>query len=407
MTGPSTKALTIILGALAALGAAAIDMYLPSLPRIDVELASGAGEAQLTLGAFLIGLGVGQVFHGAISDAYGRRWVLIGGTVLYCLASLGCLTAGDINELIVWRFVQALGAASGSVISRAIVRDLYDTNEGARAQSFINMAFLVTPLLAPNIGGYLLAWFGWRAIFLVLCLFGVACLIAIIVRVPESLPTDRRSPLAPGALVRGFGRILTYRQTLGCMFAAATSFGCMFTYFAASPFVYITVYGVPEQHYGLLFSLNVVGIIATNFINARLVVKIGAIRMMWMGCAICAAGSLGLLATTQFDVGGLPGVVIPLFLVVSSLGFIGANALAGAMEPFPKLAATTASMLGFSRMILGAAAGALITVIHDGTAKPMGLVICGLGVLSLVSCLLLKRDGAGGAAESAGENPKP
>ncbi|MBL6600322.1 MAG: Bcr/CflA family efflux MFS transporter, partial [Alphaproteobacteria bacterium] len=309
MTGPSTKALTIILGALAALGAAAIDMYLPSLPRIDVELASGAGEAQLTLGAFLIGLGVGQVFHGAISDAYGRRWVLIGGTVLYCLASLGCLTAGDINELIVWRFVQALGAASGSVISRAIVRDLYDTNEGARAQSFINMAFLVTPLLAPNIGGYLLAWFGWRAIFLVLCLFGVACLIAIIVRVPESLPTDRRSPLAPGALVRGFGRILTHRQTLGCMFAAATSFGCMFTYFAASPFVYITVYGVPEQHYGLLFSLNVVGIIATNFINARLVVKIGAIRMMWIGCVICAVGSLGLLATTQFDVVGLPGVV--------------------------------------------------------------------------------------------------
>lgn len=389
MSVTSPKSLTIVLGALAALGAAAIDMYLPSLPRIDAELASGAGQAQLTLGAFLIGLGVGQVFHGAVSDAYGRRRVVIAGTVLYCLASLGCLTASNINELIAWRFVQALGAASGSVISRAIVRDIYDRDEGARAQSFINMAFLVTPLLAPNIGGYLLAWFGWRAIFLVLCMFGAVCLLAIVLRVPESLPPDRRSPLAPKSLVLGFARIVTNRQTLGCLLAAAFSFGCMFTYFAASPFVYITVYGIPEQHYGLLFGLNVVGIIATNFINARLVIRFGALRMMWFGCAICAAASIGLLVTTQFDIGGLAGVVIPLFFVVGSLGFVGANALAGAMEPFPKLAATTASLLGFSRMLLGAVMGGMITVMHDGTARPMGLLISGLGVLSLISCFLL------------------
>lgn len=394
MTGKSNKGLTITLGALAALGAAAIDMYLPSLPRIDVELGSGTGQAQLTLGAFLIGLGFGQLFHGAISDAYGRRGVLIGGTVLYCLASLGCLTAGDIDELIAWRFVQALGAAAGSVIARAIVRDLYSMDEGARAQSFINMAFLVTPLLAPNVGGYLLAWFGWRAIFLLLCVFGAACLVAIIIRVPESLAPERRTPLSPGTLIRGYGRILSDRQALGCLLASATSFAAMFTFFAASPFVYITVYQVPEQHYGLLFGLNVLGIIATNMINARLVVRVGAIRMMWIGCGICAASGLVLALTTTLSIGGLPGVVIPLVFVVGSLGFVGANALSGAMEPFPKLAATTASLLGFSRMILGAAAGAVIALIHDGTAQPMGLLIGGLGVLSLLSCFLLIRPGA-------------
>ena len=395
MPGKSTTGLTIILGALAALGAAAIDMYLPSLPRIDAELAAGTGQAQLTLGAFLIGIGIGQLFHGAISDAYGRRRVLIGGTVLYCLASLGCLTASDINELIAWRFAQALGAAAGGVISRAIVRDLYNMDEGARAQSFINMAFLVTPLLAPNIGGYLLAWFGWRAIFLLLCLFGAACLLALIIGVPESLPPDRRTPLSPGTLIRGYARILSDRQALGCLLASATSFACMFSFFAGSPFVYITVYGIAEQHYGLLFALNVVGIIVTNFINARLVVRVGAIRMMWIGCGICAAGGLVLAFTTTLAIGGLAGVVIPLVFVVGSLGFIGANALAGAMEPFPKLAATTASLLGFSRMILGAAAGAVISLIHDGTARPMGLLIGGLGVLSLLSCFLLIRPRAG------------
>jgi MFS transporter, DHA1 family, multidrug resistance protein len=391
MPGKSTTGLTIILGAIAALGAAAIDMYLPSLPRIDIELGTGAGQAQLTLGAFLVGLGVGQLFHGAISDAYGRRWVLIGGTVLYCLASLGCLTASDINELIVWRFVQALGAAAGSVISRAIVRDLYTMDEGARAQSFINLAFLVTPLLAPNIGGYLLIWFGWRAIFLLLCLFGAVCLLAIIARVPESLPAERRTPLAPGTLISGYGRILSDRRALGCLLASATSYACLFTYFAGSPFIFITFFGVPEEHYGLLFGLNVLGIIATNVINARLVIRVGAIRLLWIGCWVCAAGAIALVITTTLGVGGLPGVVIPLFFVVASLGLIGANALAGAMEPFPKLAATTASMLGFSRMILGAAMGGLLGLIHDGTPEPMGLLIGVLGALSLLSCCLLIR----------------
>ena len=400
MLGQSTKSLTIILGALAALGAAAIDMYLPGLPRIDAELASGSGQAQLTLGAFLIGLGVGQLFHGAISDAYGRRWVLIGGTVLYCLASLGCLTASDINELIGWRFIQALGAAAGSVISRAIVRDLYSMDEGARAQSFINLAFLVTPLLAPNIGGYLLAWFGWRAIFLVLCLFGVACLLAIIMRVPESLPTERRTPLAPGSLVAGYASILSNRQTLGCLLSSATSYACLFTYFAGSPFIYITFFNIPEQHYGLLFGLNVLGIIATNIINAQLVTRVGAIRLLWLGCVICAGGGVVLTVTTTFGIGGLPGVVIPLFFVVGSLGFVGANAQAGAMEPFPKLAATTASMLGFSRMILGAAMGAVLGLLHDGTPQPMGLLIGGLSVLSLLSCCLLIQPRSGGAKPS-------
>ena len=269
----NVKGLVVLLGAIAALGAAAIDMYLPALPRIGAELGSASGQAQLTLGAFLIGLGIGQLFHGALSDAYGRRTVLIAGTVLYCLASLGCTTATSIEALIAWRFVQALGAAAGSVVVRAVVRDLYSMDEGARAQSFINMAFLVTPLLAPNIGGYLLAWFGWRSIFVLMSAFGAVCLIALVMRLPESLPPERRTRLSPVSLLRGYGRILRERQTLGCLLAGTFSFACMFTFFAGSPFVYITYFGVPEQHYGLLFAINVIGIAGTNYLNARWVTR--------------------------------------------------------------------------------------------------------------------------------------
>ena len=294
------------------------------------------------------------------------------------------------EALIAWRFVQAIGAAAGSVVVRAVVRDLYSMDEGARAQSFLNMAFLVTPLLAPNIGGYLLAWFGWRSIFVLMSAFGAACLIALLVRLPESLPPERRTRLSPMTLLRSYGRILQERQTLGCLLAGTFSFACMFTFFAGSPFVYITYFGVPEQHYGLLFALNVLGVAGTNYLNARWVTRVGAIRMLVIGCASCATAGLVLAATTYLAVGGLWGVVVPLVLVVGSLGFVGANALAGAMEPFPELAGTTASLLGFSRMVVGASAGAALGLIHDGTPLPMGAMIAGLGFLSLLSCLLLQ-----------------
>ena len=391
MRAKSTTGLTITLGAVAALGAAAIDMYLPSLPTIEAELTSDSGQAQLTLVAFFIGLGFGQLFYGAISDAHGRRQVLMGGIVLYCLASLGCVFSTDIVELIAWRFVQALGAASGGVIARAMVRDLFSVNEAAQAQSFINLAFSITPLLAPTIGGYMLTWFGWQSIFLVLCLFGAACLLALYLRVPETLSAERRTPLAAGSLLRSYGRILSNRQSVGCILTGSFAFACMFTFFAASPFVYITVFGVPQQHYGLLFALNVVGIIAANFINAWVVIRFGALAMLRVGSLISASGGVALLLATALEVGGIVGVVLPMITVVGSLGFVGGNAIAGALEPFPNLAATTASLFGFCQMMLGAAAGVAVGLLHDGTPLPMGIMIGGLSLLGLLFCLTLVR----------------
>jgi DHA1 family bicyclomycin/chloramphenicol resistance-like MFS transporter len=385
------RGLTLVLGALAALGAAAIDMYLPSLPMIETDLAPGSGQAQFTLSAFFVGLGLGQLFYGPASDAFGRRRVLMGGIVLYCLASLACAFAVTMEQLIAARFVQALGAASGGVIARAMVRDMFALNEAARAQSFIALAFSITPLLAPNIGGYILIAFGWRAIFLVLCGFGAACLIALVYRVPETLAPEKRTPLRFFALLRNYRQILSERRSVGCILTGAFGFAGMFTFFAASPFVYIEVYGIPSQHYGLLFGMNVLGIMLANYINTRLVIEKGAMAMLRLGSVLCAVGGVALFICISFEIGGLAGVVAPMIVVVGSLGFIGANAIAGALEPFPTLAGTTASLFGFSQMTLGAVMGGVVGLMHDGTPLPMGILIGGTGVLGLLSYGLIVR----------------
>ena len=387
----STRGLTVILGTIAALGAAAIDMYLPSLPAIERDTGAAPGAVQLTLSAFLLGLAVGQLIYGPISDVLGRRRILTIGVSVYCAAGLGCVLAVDIEQLILARFVQALGAASGMVITRAMVRDLYELDAAARAQSFINMAFLMTPLLAPVIGGYVLIWYGWRAIFVVLVLLGAVSLVAQILFVPETLAPERRTRLSVAALLKNYGAILSQRQSVGCMLTSAFAFACMFVYFSFSPFVFIELFGVAEQHYGYLFALNVLGLMAASFLNARLVLAHGALRMLRRGSMISAASGLILLAVSLLMPGSLAGIVIPLVFVIGCLGLIGGNAIAGALAPFPHLAATTASLFGFCQMTLAGIVGIVASYIHDGTALPMTAAIAVLSVTGLISGLLLIR----------------
>ena len=363
-------------------------MYLPSLPTIEMELAGEPGVSQLTLSAFFVGLAVGQLIYGPASDALGRRKVLIWGIILYCFGGLACLFVETIEQLIFARLIQALGAAAGGVITRAIVRDLFSLDKAAQAQSFINLAFSITPLLAPTIGGYLLVLYGWRSIFLALLCFGLGCLIALVLRVPETLPFERRKTFSLMSLMTGYRRILGNRQSMGCIFTGAFAFACMFTYFAASPFIFIKIFEVPEERYGLLFGLNVIGIIIGNIINTRLVLRKGALVMLRVGSIISALGGLSLFIAIANNLFGIYGVIIPLFFVIGSLGFIGANAIAGALEPFPDLAGTTASLFGFLQMMLGAFVGGLVSLLHDGTALPMAVIIVLLSFMSLSSCIV-------------------
>ena len=378
-----SSGLICLLGALAALGAAAIDMYLPSLPSIESELGGVSGSAQFTLSSFFIGLGLGQLCYGPISDSLGRRKVLVVGLLIYCLGSLFCFFAGTMMELIAARFFQALGAAAGGVIARAMVRDVFSGKKAAQAQSFINLAFSFTPLMAPLFGGYLLIFFGWRSIFIALLLFGIICLLILILKIPETLPKEKRNTLRLVSIILGYRTILRNSRSIGSILSGALAFSCMFTYFAASPFIYIDLFKIPDQYYGFLFGLNVLGIIGTNLINARTVIKYGPLVMLRIGVSMMCVGSVVLVVASFFDVLGIIGIIIPLFFIIGSIGFIGANAISIALEPFSELAGTTASLFGFTQMTLGAFCGFLVGSFYDGTAVPMAVIIMILAFTSL------------------------
>ena len=294
------------------------------------------------------------------------------------------------ETLLLGRFFQALAASAGAIVGRAVVRDLYRLDDAARVQSFIQLVFLMTPLLAPTIGGYIALWFDWRAIFVALAGFGGLCLLALVTLLPETLPAPRRRPLNPAAVFAAYGAVLRHRRSMGCILTGGFAFACMFTYFAESALVFTRVYGVAEQDYGLLFALNVLGLMAANFLNSRVVGRFGAVAMaLAVGAEMVWAGAMILLVVAWTGFGGLWGLVLPLMLVVGSLGLVGANAMATALDPFGDRAGVAASLQGFIQMTIGALAVFLVGQFHDGGAMPMAVTIAMLASLSLAARVFL------------------
>lgn len=383
--------LLLILAALAAFGPLSIDMYLPSLPTIGAELGAGTGQVQLTLSLFFIGAALGQLFYGPMSDRLGRRPLLLIGISLYVLSSAAAAMAGGIEALIAFRLLQALGGAAGTVIARAIIRDLVGGDAAARALSLLTLVMGTAPLAAPLIGGQVLIWLGWRAIFWLLAVFGLACLAAVLLAVPETNPPERRHRLSLGGMVAAYFRVLAHRRSFGCLLTAGMAFAGMFAYISGTPFVYIEVFGVPPQLYGFLFGLNILGIMSGAFLNSRLVLRFGRNRMLSVGVGMTAIAGLALLATALSGVAGLLGIVVPLFFYVGSLNLIAANAMARVLDTFSHFAGTAAALFGLCQFGLGAVAGALVGQLHDGTPVPMAAVIAVTGVSALAARHLLAR----------------
>jgi MFS transporter, DHA1 family, multidrug resistance protein len=387
---PATHWLILAFGFLSAMAPLSVDIYLPALPMLQRTFGADEARTLLTLSAFLIGFGAGQLFLGPLSDRFGRKRPLVAGLTLYLVASVGCALADSITAVIVWRFLQAVGGCAVPVMVQAMVRDLFDRDQGARIFSLNMLVMGVAPIAAPLIGGQVMLWFDWRGIFWVLAAFGVLAL-ACAVALPETLSKARRNQAHPVAMILGYGELFQSRRYVGFVFGLGFYYCALFGFIAGSPFVYIEHFGVSPQYYGFLFGVNIVGMMTGSFINARIVIRRGSDPQLRLGLAIGLAGAVLLAITGTAGIGGIAGIAVPSFIILSMLSMIGANATSGALALFPHRAGSAAALAGALQFGMGALAGAVIGWLADGTPGPMSLVMAGSVAIAILLNLALVR----------------
>lgn len=390
---PSARAsisLILVLGGLAAFAPLSIDMYLPAFPAIAADLGVPAGQVQYTLAAYFLGMALGQAFHGPLADRFGRKPPLYAGLALYLAASIGCALAGDVAWLTALRFLQALGGCVCIVVPMAMVRDRFDPQTSARVLSRLMLVMGLAPMLAPLAGSAVLAGAGWRAVFWILAACGAAALVASARVLPESLPPQRRRDTSPLKAVRTYAGLLGDRRFLGHALATGFANAGMFAYIAASPFVLIELHGLSPQAYGLVFGGNALGLVLAAQLNHRLLKSHPAGTLLQAALAVAALAGATVLAvawlTPLWPALALPGTLAGLFVFVASLGFVGANAAAGALAHQGHQAGSASALMGTLQFALASASGAAVGLMNDGSARPMGLAMAVAGGLAWLAC---------------------
>jgi len=382
--GKAPLNLIIILGILSAAGPLSTDMYLSSLPTIAKVFDVGVSGSQLTLSVFLMGFAIGQLFVGPIADRVGRRPTLIIGLLVYAVASAASYFAPSIEVLIGLRFVQALGASVGAVVTRAVVRDLFTPAQAAHVFSNMATIMALVPAGMPILGGQLLINFGWRASFAVMTVFGIGASLMVMLKLRETLRTPDPLATRPLRILINFGEMLRHPQFLGCALTGATAFCGLFAFISGSSFVLSEVFNVKPQHFGFYFTGPVVGYIIGTQLAARLVVRHGHVAVMAAGAYVVAVAGLLAAALAVAQVPHTAAVVAPVALFTIGVGLALPQAMAGALAPFPERAGAASSLLGFIQMGLAALVGGAVGYFDNGTQTPMGVIIgiTGLAALS-------------------------
>jgi MFS transporter, DHA1 family, multidrug resistance protein len=374
----------VVLGLLSTFGPISLDLYLPALPQLAAELDASTSAAQLTLTACLIGLAVGQIIAGPLSDRFGRKRPLMIGLVAYALASLACAFAWSVTVLLILRLVQGLAGAAGIVIARAVARDLY---EGRRLVVFFSRLVLISglaPVIAPVLGGQLNRVMTWRGIFGVLAGIGVVLVLAGLFGLRESLPPERRVAGGLAGTLRGFGVLIRDRFFVGVALAGGLAGASMFSYIAGATFVLQRIYGMSPQGFSLAFGVNSVGIMAAAQLSGRLTGRVSPLRVLALGLAVNLLGALCLLTTVLLGL-GLPFVLGSLFVMVSAIGLILPTSTALGLSDYPDRAGTASAMLGLLQYLVGGLAAPLVGLAGEDTAVPLGVVA---GSASTGACLV-------------------
>jgi len=386
--------LIAIITAMVSLGPLATDMYLPALPALTSDLNANVAQVQLTLSVFLFGFAFAQLLYGPLADRFGRRPVVIGGLLVFLVATAGCAQSESIEALIFWRLLQALGGSAGPVLGRAMVRDIYGPRDAGRVLSYVGAAMGLAPALAPIVGGYLIVLYGWQAPFVMLALYGLVMLLIVYTKLPETLAAELRQPFELLPTLRNYRRLLSDRVFVGHCATLACMYGALFAFISGSSFVIVDYFGVAQQHFGYYFTILVAGYIGGTFAGGKLSHRYTGHQLLRAGSWLALLAAALMVAISVIELYQLVLVMVSVALCSAAVGIIMPQAMAGGLAPYPQMAGTAASAMGFIQMITAGLAGVAVGHFHDGSPAPMLLVTAAMAVLAALGYRILVGDRA-------------
>ena len=378
--------LLALLAALVALGPLSVDMYLPAMPAMMVALGTDISHMHLTLSAYLTGFAIFHLLCGPLADRFGRKPILTAGTILFVAACIGCSQSTSVEELLLFRFVQGVGACVGPTLARAVARDVFGPTRAARALSLIAMLMALAPAVAPTLGGIMLLVVPWPSIFVFLALYGTAMIVLIRLYLAETLP--QAQSMHPLVIARNYGQLFRDPLYISATFASGLIYSGLLAYLSSSSFIYIEMLGVPVEYFGFIFLTSVVGYMLGSAISARLTRYYPPEQTVMLGA------TLVILATGAMWLGGsllprsITALVLPMVLYATGMGLVLPNAMALALRPFPHIAGTASALMGFIQMSLSAAATALVGAMLRDNAQPL---LAFMFIVTLLSLALSAR----------------
>ena len=386
-----TLPVILVLGLLSGLTPLAIDAYLPSFPSVAEDLGQDIAHIQLTLSMYLLFFAVFQILYGPISDAVGRRKVIFVGLIIFMMGCLVCVLAPTYELLLTGRIIQAIGGAGVAVTVPAMVKDNLTTNQFAKAMSMIMLVMALAPLVAPILGGAILVAFDWHAIFVFLMILTMIAMILFHKLIPETLPTDKRSPLSFRHSLTNYYKLIRNPFVLGYILAGAFHFAGLMCFVTGASFVYIKLYGIDEGVFGFLFGLNVITMMAATTINGRYVEKVGIDRLMRYAMYVLVADALYLGALCFMTQPPLPALIIGCMLFTGPIGILGSGTMGGAMRRAGSLNGSVAALAGTIRFSAGALSGVVLSTLHNGTFVPMLSIMVACGLCTYIIYQIVQR----------------
>lgn len=376
--------LIVILGSITAIGPLTIDMYLPAFAKISASFAAPQNLVQLSLTTYFIGLAASQLIYGPIIDRFGKKPPLLFGLCIFIISSIACCFVTDIHQLIILRFFQAMGACIGVVAPRAIVRDIFSTQESARIYSHLMLVMGLAPIIAPMAGSFILNIFDWRAIFVFLTGFGILCLIVSYYAIPDTAAADKEEKIS--RIFKKYWKILQDRQFLICTLSGSFIMSGLFAYLTASPFAYLEFFGLSAKKYSLIFAINSCGFIAMSQLNAYLLKKnaINNVLQKTLLIPVISGIILIIIGNTSQDF-WLFSITCLVFL--ASVGAITPNTTALALSTQLKNSGSASALLGTIQFTFATITSFLVSILHDGGIASMSVIV---GVCGILSCLTYK-----------------